>query len=300
MSQNVNKKTVSDLGIPEQFLWLADSPAYIDAEEIEAFYDATVRPYMRQGVTTTGTDCEIAGKLVSEIGLEGAVDSGKLVEILAAWLPKLSLKGSGTLSGEGSYNSKNNTNTEWHPITTPQRQLEQLALHYHLYQHSRLLTLELSELTSKATNDWIKDLPRGFVLLDIPPQTKLIPTYAEYGSDSISTRLFERVAPCVKRYGSDASKDEKLKYWQQIGETFEVQAALQAVEEKAGNIQVIDFRVLVGETGETLHLQFSPRGRYPKITFAYNLIRRAYTHGLRLVGTLRTEPDMKVLAVYEK
>jgi hypothetical protein len=92
MSRTANKKTISDLGLPQQFLWLADSPAYIDSVEIEAFYDATVRPYMRQGVTTIGTDSEIAGKLAANIGLEAGVDSGKLIEILSAWLPKLSFK----------------------------------------------------------------------------------------------------------------------------------------------------------------------------------------------------------------
>jgi hypothetical protein len=299
MSRTANKKTISDLGLPQQFLWLADSPAYIDSVEIEAFYDATVRPYMRQGVTTIGTDSEIAGKLAANIGLEAGVDSGKLIEILSAWLPKLSFKGSGGLSGEGTYSSASNTNTEWHPITTPQRQLEQLALHYHLYQNNRLLSLDLEKLNKTASIEWIQDLPRGFVLLNIPPKTKLIPTYAEYGSDSVSVRLFDKVAPNIERYGSDASKGDKLKYWQSIGESFDIQKSLQAVEDEPGNIQVIDYRALVTDSGETLHLQFSPRGRYPKITFAYNLIRRAYSHGIRLVGTLRTEPDMKVLAVYE-
>ena len=299
MSRTANKLNASDLALPPQFLWLADSPAYIDAAEIEAFYDATVRPYMRQGVTTLGSDSEIAGKLAADIGLEVEVDSGKLIEILAAWLPKLSFKGTGGLSGEGTYSSTSNTNTEWHPITTPQRQLEQLALHYHLYQNNRLLSLDLEKLNETASTDWIQALPRGFVLLNVPPKTKLIPTYAEYGSDSVSVRLFDKVASGIERYGNDARKDEKLAYWQRIGKSFDVQKAMQAVEEEPGNLQLIDFRVLVTESGETLHLQFSPRGRYPKITFAYNLIRRAYSHGIRLVGTLRTEPDMKVLAVYE-
>ena len=34
--------------------------------------------------------------------------------------------------------------------------------------------------------------------------------------------------------------------------------------------------------------------------FAYNFIKRGFKHGLRLVGTLKSEPDMNVLAIYEK
>jgi hypothetical protein len=43
-----------------------------------------------------------------------------------------------------------------------------------------------------------------------------------------------------------------------------------------------------------------PAATYDTGTFAYNFIKRGYKHGIRLVGTLKSEPDMNVLAIYEK
>jgi hypothetical protein len=46
--------------------------------------------------------------------------------------------------------------------------------------------------------------------------------------------------------------------------------------------------------------ELTAAGRYDTITFAYNFIRRGYEFGLRLIGTLKTDPDMNVLAIYER
>jgi hypothetical protein len=52
--------------------------------------------------------------------------------------------------------------------------------------------------------------------------------------------------------------------------------------------------------GDTLHLQVCPSGKFDTGTFAYNSIKRAYKHALQLVGTLKSDPDMDVLAIYDK
>ena len=49
-----------------------------------------------------------------------------------------------------------------------------------------------------------------------------------------------------------------------------------------------------------MHLHIKPRGQYETGTFAYNFIIRAFEHGLRLVGTLKSEPDLNVLAIFER
>jgi hypothetical protein len=81
-------------------------------------------------------------------------------------------------------------------------------------------------------------------------------------------------------------------------------AALKAVEGAVtdGNrIASIDFRVPLAAAGPPfLHLHFAARGNYETGSFGYNLINRGYKHGLRLVGTLKSEPDLNVLAVYER
>jgi hypothetical protein len=49
-----------------------------------------------------------------------------------------------------------------------------------------------------------------------------------------------------------------------------------------------------------VHLKLSGNGGYPTGTFAYNIIRKGYEYGLRIVGTLSSEPDISVLAAFEK
>ena len=44
----------------------------------------------------------------------------------------------------------------------------------------------------------------------------------------------------------------------------------------------------------------APRGDYATGIFAYNFINRGLKHGLRLVGTLKSEPDLNVLAIFER
>ncbi|MCA9045229.1 MAG: hypothetical protein KDA69_12960, partial [Planctomycetaceae bacterium] len=67
-----------------------------------------------------------------------------------------------------------------------------------------------------------------------------------------------------------------------------------------GRIRWIDFRVPISEQGDTLHLHVVPAAKYDTGVFAYNFVKRGFKHGLRLVGTLKSEPDMNVLAIYER
>ena len=46
-----------------------------------------------------------------------------------------------------------------------------------------------------------------------------------------------------------------------------------------------------------MHLHLGARGKYDTGVFAYNLVNRTFKHGVRLVGTLKSEPDLNVLAI---
>lgn len=92
-------------------------------------------------------------------------------------------------------------------------------------------------------------------------------------------------------------------YWKWFEEKFNGKKATTIVEEAAqkyGDIRWIDFRLPLNKAGYTLHLHIQPREEYNTGTFAYNLIKRGYKHGLLLVGTIKSEPDMDVLAIYER
>jgi hypothetical protein len=65
----------------------------------------------------------------------------------------------------------------------------------------------------------------------------------------------------------------------------------------------IDYRIPLFKNGvfkQTAHLHISGHGKYDTGTFAYNLIRRGHRHGVRMVGTLKSAPDINVLAIFEK
>jgi hypothetical protein len=49
-----------------------------------------------------------------------------------------------------------------------------------------------------------------------------------------------------------------------------------------------------------LHLDVSARGDYDTGIFAYNFIRRGERYGLRIVGSLKSQPSLNVLAAYDK
>lgn len=101
----------------------------------------------------------------------------------------------------------------------------------------------------------------------------------------------------------DDIQDARNYYWKWFKQQFRGKRGIQIIEEAAeqhGDIRWIDFRLPLDDSGETLHLHIQGRGEYNTGTFAYNLVKRGYKHGLLLVGTIKSEPDMDVLAVYER
>jgi hypothetical protein len=143
--------------------------------------------------------------------------------------------------------------------------------------------------------------------------TKLIPITVEFENAEMEF-LFERLKgdeewPPI--YPEDLEGKmkpgellaERKKYWQKYEESYSPRRSMMAVEQAAkgkGRIRWITYRVPLTKEGDTLHLSISPAQKYDTGTFVYTLIRHGYEHGLRLVGTLRSEPSMNVLAIYEK
>lgn len=53
-------------------------------------------------------------------------------------------------------------------------------------------------------------------------------------------------------------------------------------------------------TGEDLNLHLDAHGDYDISVFAHNLIRGGWRFGLRIVGSLKSQPALNVLTIYEK
>jgi hypothetical protein len=144
----------------------------------------------------------------------------------------------------------------------------------------------------------------------------LIPTAAEFASGKIvllykvlHQRLTGETGGPKERYPDDLKNDrptllkERREYWSSFDKYFDPREAMVVVEDAAsenGRLIWIDFRLPLSDAGDTLHLHICPEGKYSGGVFGYNFVTRGFKHGLRLVGTLKSEPDMNVLAVYEK
>jgi hypothetical protein len=321
--------------LPDSLLWLADSPLLIDSDFLSQFYDAVVRPEARKGVTTleiseeTVTSLKAAGTIGAEVSLEANDVLSAISSFFPFIKPKLAV--TGNVDGEGTRETTSGaTRTiDLHPIDTPQRQLVQLTLHYLLNNPDRLM-----DVTDPSEADWrsdtfIRGVPRPLVFIDLPgereagesgrPATKIIPMAAEFADGKVVPlypklrRPNGEMPPAYPHYADRAEngtydghpdlQSARKEYWKWFDRSFRAIQAVEIVEEAAfqhGRIRWIDYRVPISEDGGTLHLHMRPQEKYDTGDLAYNMIKRGLRHGLRLVGTLKSEPDLNVLAVYER
>ncbi|MGA2716135.1 MAG: hypothetical protein ABSG41_23800 [Bryobacteraceae bacterium] len=128
--------------LPQPLLWLHDAPLFIDEAQIERFYDAVVRPLSKQGVVTMQVTEANADELKSKFNLEASVTTEKLAGLLLPVLAffKPEFKASGEVEANTSKTRTDGSSFQFIPIDNPQRQLEQLTIHY-LFNHPNRLFL---------------------------------------------------------------------------------------------------------------------------------------------------------------
>lgn len=299
--------------LPEQLLWLSDSPMFIDADQVAAFYDATIRPEFKEGAV------ELSDSLTQATKIGGGLDVGSAFP----WV-----KASINASGERSRATGIGKKVTLQPVDTAQRQLVHLALHYmDRYMeppHSRIRIVtytrqnggrphfDSTPAESPAWDDpaFVSPSPRAIVFLDLPPGTRFIPTALETVSGKVE-RLYERLmersageGEQPPQYPGSGPEQQAARdaYWRWFDEHVTDVVAVETVEAAVSTepIAWIDYRVGLGVGRHFLHLHVAPRGKYDTGSFAYQFVKRGSKHGLRLVGTLKSEPDMNVLAVFEK
>jgi hypothetical protein len=300
----------------EWLLWLVDAPMFIDDAQVERFYDAVVRPPTKEGLTTLELSKETADEVKGSVKGEAGLDLGWLAQVF----PFLKAKAGGSAGMAHGTTEGSSRTVELHPIENPTRQLVQLCIYYLAKYPERAIYAD-----GGSGNDWdkpaiIDTLPRALLALNLPgaqeakkralPATKLIPVAAEFTNGTVVT-YFDKIRPkageSAPAHPDLASADyaqQKKTYWKWYADRFEIQPSIELIEasvrEQQCRIQWIDFRVPISPDGETLHLHIAARGQYDTITFAYNFIRRGYEFGIRLIGLLKTDPDLNVLAIYER
>jgi hypothetical protein len=297
----VTANASADPGPPEvgdtypELLWLADAPLFIDEVQVNAFYDAVLRPDYEL------TSVALGNSISAQTTLGGTATIGKAQ--LEASL-------------EYGRTTDRRTDTTLTPISNSYRHLLAMALHYAGRASDRLVISNAGTISTDPHGPvWLEEAfiletPRPLVFLDVPARTELMPAALETTGELVNV-LADRVADQLRDRngsleppdypGSLATPAEKQQYFTWFMENYDDQLALKVVEESAGtgNIEWIDFNLPLGGGQEFLHLHLAARANYSTDVFAYNFVRRGFNHGLRIVGTLKTGPDHNVLAVFE-
>jgi hypothetical protein len=288
---------------PSWLPWLADSPMFIDGPQVGAFYDAVVRPAFRT------VRLEISSERSEQ--LEKAF-GGKLGVTLPAWFPWLRFEAAAQGSRSKTTGQQDAESITLEPVESASRQLVELSLHYLLHQPKRIWFPERPEHIFPGRDEILKS-PRMIALLDIPEGTKFIPMAAELNDGRVVT-FFGPLADKLQREGgkpsvrypddpyTESGQRHREKYWAWFSEKWNANKAVQVIEDvigEGGRPRWIDYRVPF-DTGETLHLHVAGRGEFDTGVFAYNLVKRGWKHGLRLLGSLKSKPGLNVLAIYEK
>ena len=292
------------------YKWLADAPLFIDDAQVDRLHDAVVFPIDRIISSTV------------QFGEQNQKKAGIEVTAKASGGVPLVVKGEagGKASGELSSAALKNTSVVFQAVHTPQRQLVQIVSHYERTYEDRAVYVTDPGVPEWRNSVFIADLPRVLTCLDFPsqadaetrglPPVKFIPMAAEFADRKIIA-LFSKLKSDAKekppKYEELSQDDEyrkkRRKYWAWFDKHFSATNAMELIEAQAaehGRIQWIDFRVSVSTAGDTLHVHLVPDGKYDTGNIAYRLVKRGFRHGIRLVGTLQSGPDMRVLAVYDK
>ena len=283
--------------------WLADAPLFIDQQQVGVFYDAVLRPPFRT------VEMEVARDRTEELKKRFGANVGAKLPFWFPWL-------SGEVGVEGGVEkTSGRTDTRkvtLEPIESPGRQLVELSLHY-LENQAKRIWFPKGETWTLPAESEIIDSPRILAFLDFPPVTAFLPMAAELNDGRVVT-FFGPLVESLKhdggmlpvRYPDDRSDPDFEKnrdaYWSWFTEHWNANRAIQVIEDvigTGGRPRWIDYRVPINGR-HTIHLHVVAHGEFDTGVFAYNLVKRGWKHGLRVVGTLKSEPDVNVLAVYEK
>lgn len=303
--------------------WLADAPLFIDKQLVGAFYDAVVKPEYEEGTISLSTETMKSLKASIEAEAKIEVKPWEWIKMLLPFLDaKAEVKAGGKVEGE--LEKKDEKTIELRRISTPQRQLVQLALHYEAHFSKRIAVVSEDFADPFWVNEaFISDVPRALVFFDFPPGTRFIPMAAELNKGNVVT-VFNRLAntlggphdkppsypDTIPPIPPNELKEKRKAYWGWFRKHFSPNLVMNILEEEItrndGRIRWIAFRVPLGDTNSPiyderpLHLHICGREEHDTGVFAYNLVGRGYKHGLRVVGTLKSEPDVNVLAIFEK
>jgi hypothetical protein len=282
--------------------WLADAPVFVDSLQIGAFYDAVVGPAFKT------VQLQVTASQTEQLEKSSC---GSLGTGLPALFPWLKGEASVTAQRTRSRGRQEDRALVLVPVETAARQLVQLSLHYLVNQANRICAVaQGSGLPGK---DDISASPRMIAFIDVLPGAMFLPQAAELDDGRVIT-FFERLIEKLRRDVDDHPPDhpgptstaegeaQRDAHWKWYADRWNVDEAVKVIEEAigaGGRPRWVDYRMTFS-TDEVLHLHVDAHGDYDTGVFAYNLLRRGQRYGLRIVGSLKSQPAVNVLAIYEK
>lgn len=324
MSSGIDHQLVERLQHLPGLSWISDAPLFIDRDLVERFFDAVVRPTYETESLSEGSQTEFSGKLKA---VAEATATGKLAG--PSWIPSwlFPVKAEATVKGgveaEGQIGRTNSRVTQLKPIWNAERQLEDLTRHYFQFHPGRMIVNDRLLDNEEASDSWslfsvdeqfFTEAPRALAFIDLPPRSKIVPTAAEFEDGTVALiyedlvkRLTNEHGGPMRKYPSDAKdKDGRKAYWASFDKerspfsSRDAMVAIEVASKAHGRIRWIDFRVLYNSEGDTIHLHVVSSLKADAGVFGYNFVRRAHAHGVRLVGSLKSGPDLNVMAIYDK
>ena len=256
--------------------WLADSPVFIDSQQINAFYDAVVGPAFRT------VEVQISAGRTGQLEKSAGVRLGAGLPALFPWLKLNADVDAGRVITSGR---QEGSNIILQPVESAARQLVELSLHYLVNQPGRICVV--GQESPLPSSDVIAASPRMIAFVDAGPGTRFLPQAAELNDGRVVT-YFGPLVETLKRDGgtlpvgypdstfTDAGKLQRDAYWNWFSDHWNADKAVRVIEDvigDGGRPRWIDYRTTLNN-GETLHLHVVARGDYDTGIFAYNLISR--------------------------
>jgi hypothetical protein len=282
--------------------WLADAPVFIDRQQIGAFYGAVVGGEFR------AIQLQVSARRTEQLerSAGGSVNAG-----LSALFPGLKIEVGAETRRTKSRGRQEGQSIVLEPVESPSMRLVQLTLHYMGNQPDRICVVTRG--TEVPGDEDISASPRMLAFIDVPPGTMFLPQAAELDGgrvvtffDALVERLRQDRGSRPAAYPASTMTDEGRRqrdaHWKWYADHWNTDEVVKAVEEvigDGGRPRWIDYRMTFG-TGEKLNLHVVAYGDYDTGVFAYNLIRRGWRYGLRIIGSLKSQPSLNVLAIYEK
>jgi hypothetical protein len=250
--------------------WLADSPMFIDGQQIGAFYDAVVGPAFKT------VELQVSA---GQTGQAQKTAGGSATVGLSALFPWLKAGAEVEASRTTVRGQQARQSIVLQPVESAARQLVQLSLHYLVNQRARICVADRDTPLPDAAA--IGASPRMIAFIDAPTGTKLLPQAAELNDGRVVT-FFSLLIEKLKRdsgtlpdayphsTATEAGRQQRDAYWGWFAEHWNADKAVTVVEDvigDGGRPRWMDYRMTFG-AGQVLHLHVVARGDYDTGVFA--------------------------------